>query len=250
MSVTTKPARPVALDVLLQRQGFGTRRGCRVLVHQGRITVNGAVADDPDAAFVVEGLPFTVDGEPWVGRELVYLMVHKPRGYEVSRKPQHHLSVHTLLPDPLNQRGVQGAGRLDEDTSGLLLLSDDGAFLHALTSPKREVAKTYEVTLVHPADPSLANRLSSGVHLRDEDGPSRAHDVVLTGPCTLRLVLTEGKYHQVKRMIAAAGNRVASLHRPAVGALRLPADLAPGAWRYVTEAERALLWLDPVPTPG
>jgi 16S rRNA pseudouridine516 synthase len=239
------PPRPVALDTLLQRQGFGTRRACRVLVHQGRVTVAGEPVDDPDAAFVAEGLPFAVDGEPWVASEFVYLMLHKPVGYEVSRKPQHHLSVHGLLPGPYNERGVQAAGRLDTDTSGLLLLSDDGGFVHALTAPKREVAKTYEVTLVHPDEGGLVHRLRSGVLLRDEDEPSVAHAVVQTSATTLRLVLTEGKYHQVKRMIAAAGNRVAALHRPAVGALRLPADLAPGTWRRLEAAEREALFAEP-----
>lgn len=240
-----KPPRPVALDAILQRQGFGTRRACRVLVHQGRITVHGEPVDDPDAAFVLEGLPFSVDGEPWVAHESVYLLVHKPVGHEVSRKPQHNLSVHGLLPGPYNERGVQAAGRLDTDTSGMLLMSDDGAFVHALTAPKREVAKTYEVTLVHPDEGELVHRLRSGVWLRDEDAPSVAYAVSQTGPRTVRLILTEGKYHQVKRMIAAAGNRVAALHRSAIGALALPADLAPGAWRPLTEAERALCFAEP-----
>jgi len=243
----SKPERPVSLDSILQHQGFGTRRACRVLVHQGRVTVEGVVVDDPDATFLTEGLNFSMDGEAWVARAQVYLVLHKPVEVEVSRKPQHHLSVHALLPGPYNERGVQAAGRLDTDTSGILVLSDDGMFVHALTSPKREVAKTYEVTLVHPDDGDLVHRLRSGVQLRDEDEPTVAHSVVQVAPNRLQLVLTEGKYHQVKRMIAAAGNRVAWLHRSAIGAFRLPADLPAGKWRELTPAERESLFAEPPP---
>ncbi|GDX82083.1 pseudouridine synthase [Deltaproteobacteria bacterium] len=230
------------LDVLLQRQGFGTRRGCRVLVHQGRVAVRGEVIDDPDTQVEEEGTEFSVDGEAWIARGRVVLMMHKPVDYEVSRKPQHHPSVHSLLPEPLNARGVQAAGRLDTDTTGLLLFSDDGTLIHALTSPKHEVHKTYDVTLVHPCTPELIHALKSGVQLHDEPGPLSAVSAAATGPDTLHIVLREGKYHQVKRMIGAAGNRVLALHRPAVGSLSLPADLMPGEWRYLTNEELNRVW--------
>lgn len=232
--------RPLPLDQLLHRQGFGTRRACRVLVWEGRVTVNGVPAEDPDAPVSPEGTPFAVDGEAWIARTAVYLVMHKPAGHEVSRKPQHHPSVLSLLPAPLVERGVQPVGRLDVDTTGLLLFSDDGAFVHALTSPRHAVRKTYEVVLELPAGPRLVPALRQGVQLHDEPGPVAAEHAELLAPDRLRLVLTEGRYHQVKRMVAAAGNHVAGLHRPGVGELTLD-GLAPGAWRWLTESEVAAL---------
>jgi 16S rRNA pseudouridine516 synthase len=165
----------------------------------------------------------------------------------------------TLLPGPLRQRGgsgrttgVQAVGRLDVDTTGALLLTDDGALLHRLTSPKHHVPKIYEVTAKHPVDDDQIRRLLVGVVLRDEEraapqdpAPVRALAAERTGPATLRLTLGEGKYHQVKRMLAAVGNRCEALHRSAIGALVLPDDLAPGQWRWLGEAERHSLLGDP-----
>ncbi len=125
----------MTLERLLHSQGFGSRKACRALVRQGRVTVDGQVCVDPFAEFEPTGLPFSVDGELWVYREKVYLALNKPAGYECSRSPLHHPSVLSLLPEPLTRRGVQPVGRLDQDSTGLLLLTDDGQFIHALTSP-------------------------------------------------------------------------------------------------------------------
>jgi 16S rRNA pseudouridine516 synthase len=134
----------------------------------------------------------------------------------------------------LRARGVQPVGRLDQDTTGLLLLTDDGALNHRLTSPRHHVPKTYRVTLKHPADTGLCQRLLEGVQLHDEPAPSLAINCVLLDAATLRITIDEGKYHQVKRMVAAAGNRVEALHREAVGSVVLPEDLGPGEWRWVS----------------
>jgi 16S rRNA pseudouridine516 synthase len=175
-------------------------------------------------------------------------MLNKPLGVECSQKPSAWPSVYTLLPPPLRQRprrgaapGVQGIGRLDQDTTGLLLLSDDGTFIHRLSSPKRHVPKVYEVTLRHPVDDAQVGQLTQGVLLDDEREPIRAAACEATGSHQLRLTLTEGKYHQVKRMVAAAGNRVEALHRSRIGGLALPADLAPGQWRWLSAADRAAI---------
>ena len=152
---------------------------------------------------------------PYYYRALVLL--HKPAGTECSQKPRHHPSVLTLLPAPLRTRGVQPVGRLDEDTTGLLLLTDDGALIHRLTSPKHHVPKVYEVGTKHPVDAGQVERLRGGVVLDDDPAPVRAAACEATGERSLRLVLTEGKYHQVKRMVAAVGNRVETLHRSAFG---------------------------------
>jgi 16S rRNA pseudouridine516 synthase len=153
--------------------------------------------------------------------------------------------VLSLLPPPLRQREVQPIGRLDEDTTGLLLLTDDGALIHRLTSPKHHVPKVYEVGCKHPVSDEQLERLRSGVMLDDEPLPVRAAAAERTGDSTLALTLTEGKYHQVKRMIAAVGNRVETLHRSRFGALVLHGEPAPGRWRWVDAAERAALLAAP-----
>lgn len=225
------------LQRILQAEGFGTRRYCGDLVEAGLVEVEGQPCDDPGATFVHEGLQLTVDGEPWVCHEKVYVVLHKPVGYECSQRPVHHESVYSLLPAQLRERGVQAVGRLDQDTTGLLLLSDDGQFIHAQTSPRRKVPKVYEVTTAEPATEAQAQALRTGVQLEDEPGPLAAVACEITGERALRLVLSEGKYHQVKRMVAAAGNHVAALHRSRIGGLELDADLEPGEWKWLSAQE-------------
>jgi 16S rRNA pseudouridine516 synthase len=228
------------LESILFTQGFGSRRQCRALIAAERVSVGGAACTDPDADFPSEGLVFEVEGEPWLYRERAYLMLNKPAGYECSREPQHHLSVFSLLPAQLAVRGVQCVGRLDEDTTGLLLLSDDGSFVHTYTSPKRKVPKTYLATTRHPLDDAQLTALREGVLLHGESKPVAAA-ALERGDRQLELTVNEGKYHQVKRMIAAAGNRCEALHRERIGELALPATLAPGAWRWLDESDlRAL----------
>jgi len=229
--------RPQRLSQILFSQGFGSRRHCAGLVAAGLVRVGGAVVDDPEAAFDTEGLVFEVEGRAWPFHDKALVLLHKPAGYECSQKPRHHPSVMSLLPAPLRERGVQPVGRLDEDTTGLLLLTDDGALIHRLTSPKHHVPKVYEVRCKHAVDEQQLGALLAGVVLDDDPAPVRAAACEADGTHGLRLTLTEGKYHQVKRMVAAAGNRVEALHRSAFGALRLPDDLAPGQWRWLSGPE-------------
>ena len=235
----TRKKRPTLAQVLFS-QGFGTRRECESLVAAGFVSLAGEVCDDPWHEVDPEGLEFGVQGQRWPYREKALVMLHKPAGYECSQKPKHHPSVLSLLPAPLRVRGVQPVGRLDEDTTGLLLLTDDGALIHRLTSPRHHVPKVYEVRCKHPVDEAQLAALRAGVVLDDDPAPVRAAACEADGTHGLRLTLTEGKYHQVKRMVAAAGNRVEALHRSAFGALVLPADLAPGQWRWV-EGPQALV---------
>jgi 16S rRNA pseudouridine516 synthase len=236
-NITQSIARSMDLESILFTQGFGSRRQCRALIAAGRVSVDGAVCIEPDTVFAVDGLMFEVDGAAWHYREHAYLMLHKPPGYECSRDPQHHASVFSLLPAPLATRGVQCVGRLDEDTTGLLLLSDDGKFIHAYTSPKRKVPKTYIATTRHPIDDAQLTALSDGVLLHGESKPIAAAAVLARGERLLELTINEGKYHQVKRMIAAAGNRCEALHRERIGSLALPATLAQGEWRWLDAAD-------------
>lgn len=226
---------------LLQSQGFGSRKYCRELVRARRVSVNGEPCADPDRDFAETGLVLGVDGQDWPWREKAYLVMNKPAGYECSRQARDHPSVFGLLPAPLVARGVQCVGRLDQDTTGLLLLSDDGDFIHHHTSPRRQVGKTYRVTCKHAVDDGMLRALLEGVLLRDEVAPLAARRCVWLGERELELTIVEGKYHQVKRMVAAAGNRVEALQRTAVGGYILPATLPAGNWQWLEAAELDLL---------
>lgn len=220
---------------LLFTQGFGTRRECAALVAHGALEVEGlGVVDDPERDLDVDAdLAFRVGGgERWPYRERALIVMNKPSGYECSQKPRHHPSVYSLLPAPLRRRGVQAIGRLDEDTTGVLLFTDDGALVHRLTSPKYHVAKVYEVGCKHPVDAVQVERLENGVPLHDENETVRASACEASGERAVRMTLVEGKYHQVKRMLAAVGNRVETLERSAFGPVRVD-GLAPGAWRWL-----------------
>jgi len=221
------------LAQVLFSQGFGARRECEGLILGGHVTLAGQVCDDPFIDVEPEGLSFGVRGQQWPYRAKALVLLHKPAGYECSQKPKHHPSVMSLLPLPLRVRGLQPVGRLDEDTTGLLLMTDDGALIHRLTSPKKHVPKVYEIECIDAVTPAQVDQLRRGVVLHDDPLPVRAAACEATGAHTLRMTLLEGKYHQVKRMVAAAGNTVQALHRSAYGALALPSDLAPGQWRWL-----------------
>ncbi len=247
------------LQDILYSQGFGTRRVCAGLVQQGLVRVYAGpdatepvLCEESARSFEPEGLRFTVQGVEWEYFDKAYVMLHKPAGTECSQKPSTYPSIYTLLPAPLRQRpqksavqGVQAVGRLDQDTTGLLLLSDDGQFIHRMSSPKKHVPKVYEVQAKHPLDARQVQALLAGVVLDDDPRPVKAAACEIVdadgAALHLRLTLTDGKYHQVKRMLAAVGNRVEGLHRSRIGGLALPADLAPGQWRWLRPADLALL---------
>jgi len=247
--------RHMQLQEILFSQGFGTRRVCAGLIQQGFVAVAGVPHPEPAMEFIAEHLRFTVQGVAWEYHEKAYLMLHKPTGYECSQKPAAHPSIYTLLPSPIRQRGggaaagVQAVGRLDQDTTGLLLLSDDGKFIHRMSSPKHHVPKLYEVTTKHPVDNSQIGKLLAGVVLDDDPAPVRAAACEKNEEMRLSLTLTEGKYHQVKRMIAAAGNRVEALHRSRIGSLALPPNLKPGEWRWLDADDLARISATPPEAP-
>ncbi len=241
------------LQDILYSQGFGTRRVCLGLIQQGLVALRAnvgsppVVCTDPARELDAEGLLLRVQGVDWPYRRLAYLMMHKPAGTECSQRPGAYPSIYSLLPAPLRGRptkgsvnGVQAVGRLDQDTTGLILLTDDGSFIHRMSSPRRAVPKTYAVTTRHPVDARQIRQLLEGVVLDDDPAPVRAAACELWDERCLDLTLTQGKYHQVKRMIAAVGNRVEALHRWRIGSLTLPTDVPPGQWRWLSDEERAL----------
>lgn len=229
------------LERLLQSQGFGSRKECRQLIENGWVDVGGQRCEDPRADFEPAGLEFTVDDKAWIWRETVYLMLNKPPEYECSRTPQRHASVMQLLPEPLQKRGVQPVGRLDQDTTGLLLLSDDGAFIHRVSAPRQHVPKTYLACTRYAIDEDFLDKLRHGVLLHGETAPLAALHLEQRDTHLLALTIGQGVYHQVKRMIAAASNRCEGLHREAIGGLSL-GKLEEGEWRYLDAADMALLF--------
>jgi 16S rRNA pseudouridine516 synthase len=231
------------LDILFS-QGFGSRRDCAAIIANGTVRIGGVAVRDGQATFNTQDLLFEVNGQAWPFKERAVVLLHKPAGYECSRGPRDHPSVLSLLPLPLRRR-VEPVGRLDQDTTGLLLLTDDGPLLHRLTSPKHHVAKVYEVCTRHETTNEQVALLLAGVQLKDDPKPVRATACAATGTHALRLTLTDGRYHQVKRMVAAAGNRVEALHRSAIGALCLDPDLAPGHWRWLSAEQTNVLRSSP-----
>lgn len=235
----------LTLDRILQSQGFGARKWCRELITDGEVAVGGTVVTDYRSSFETDGLSFTIFEETWAFREHVYIALNKPADFECSRKPSHHPGVLTLLPEQFTWRDVQPVGRLDHDTTGLLLMSDDGAFIHAQSSPRRHIPKLYVATTHAPVSDELVSQLLSGVQLHDEPAPLSAQSCRRLDENRIEIVLEQGKYHQVKRMLAAAGNHCVALQRTAIGRLTLDMlGLEQGEWCYLEAEHMDLLTPD------
>jgi len=237
------------LSALLSEQGFGTRKECARMVWAGLVEtgslhgpeIQWSKAAEPDEQVTPEGLHLRVNGFAMPCVESLHLAFHKPVNTECSHSPSHHQSIFALFPEPFLTRGLEAVGRLDADTTGLLLLSDSGPFNHFFTSPKRHVPKTYRVGTKHPITPEQKAKLEAGVTLRSEEGLTLPSQVAILGERECDLTLEEGKYHQVKRMFAAVGNRVETIHRIAIGSLRLEDSLAVGQWRILEDRDLATL---------
>lgn len=238
------------LFAILRSQEFGTRRECLSMLRDGGVEWAIEPEDpgiepqdfdwheerDPDAKLETPGLWIRYNGLALPVLPELYLAFHKPANVECSRNPVAHESVFAFFPEPFVRRGLQPVGRLDADTTGLLLLTTDGTFNHDLTAPRRKLVKTYRVTFRHPLTDEQAAQLEAGVFLRDDPEPTAPATVLRLDPCTIDLGITEGRYHQIKRMGGAVGNRVEAIHRIRVGALEL-GDLPEGEWRFLDPDE-------------
>lgn len=227
------------LEKILQSQGFGSRKYCQQLIKNGSVQIDHQMYDNPKQNINTDQLLFQVFGEEYQYREHVYLVLNKPQGYECSHQATHHKSVFSLFPEILLHRGIQCVGRLDQDTTGLLLLTDDGQYLQALTHPRKHVPKVYHVTTTDPITPEQIQGLQQGVELRNEKGIFVATDVKLFSEHQLSMTIHQGVYHQVKRMLAAVGNKVEALHRHQVGLLELP-ELPEGEWMFLSAEQKQL----------
>jgi len=234
----TKPPPTLRLDRLLANMGYGSRREVQGLIQSGRVVLDGEAETDPEQrVYVTADLAqrLRVAGEPLDPPPGMALMLHKPLGVTCSHKETGPL-VYSLLPERWRRRdpAISTVGRLDKETSGLLLLTDDGALLHRIISPKSHVPKRYRVRLARPLAGSEAAALAAGtLMLEGEEKPLLPVEMETISPLEASVVLHEGRYHQVRRMFAALGNHVAELHRDRIGGLDLPPDLGPGEHRLL-----------------
>ena len=228
------------LDKFLSKATELSRKDCKKILHAGEVTVNGEVVKDASLHIDEVGDDIEWAGEPLsVAMGNRYLLLYKPEGFECTLKPKEWPIVTDLIDVP--QLGsLRIAGRLDVDTTGALLLSDDGGFLHRVTSPKHHVAKVYELTLAEPmteAQQAFAiKELAKGIMLEDEYDKTKPAELSFSDATHAKLVLTEGKYHQVKRMMGYFGNKVIVLHRASIGNITL-AGLEKGESRFLTAEE-------------
>ena len=231
------------LDGYLSRAGLASRKQARALIRQGRVSVDGAVCRD--ASRRIEDEIVALDGARVDSPvERADYLMHKPVGVACSHDEREAPLVFDLLDDTLRHRKLKIAGRLDRETSGLLVLTTDGDFIHCMTHPTRKVAKRYRVTYRGTLPEDAAQRCREGMLLTGDETPTRPAELSVEGADRATLVLREGRTHQVRRMFRAMGTIVTALHRDRVASLDLPADLDPGDLRPLEPEERALLLSD------
>jgi 16S rRNA pseudouridine516 synthase len=230
----------IRVDKLLSSLGYGTRKDVAGMVKQGLVVFDGHPISDaaqkiPDASDLRDRL--MIRDEQLDPRHGMVLMMNKPLGMSCSHQEAGAV-IYDLLPQRWRQRSpvLSTVGRLDKETSGLLLITDDGAFIHSIISPKRHVKKTYLVDVVKPLTPNDVVLFGAGtLKLRGEEKPLASAELEIITPQRALITITEGRYHQVRRMFAAIGNHVTHLHRTKIGNLSLPNDLALGKWMLLTQ---------------
>lgn len=231
------------LDKILASQGTLSRKDVKEFIKQGRVTVNGVVAKKSDVKVDINADEILFDGELLSLKKHIYIMLNKPQGVISASDSKDDETVVDLVPDELFRKGLFPAGRLDKDTTGFVLITDDGDFAHRILSPKNHIFKTYLATLEHSLTESDVKMLENGITLADGTTLKEAKVKILEdGENSLvQIEICEGKYHQVKRMFAAAGNKVIALHRSKMGQLELDPALTPGECREITENELVLI---------
>lgn len=226
------------LDKLLAHLNCGSRKEVQAMIRAGRVCVDGAAETDPAAKVDPDAALIALDGQVQRYRAQRYYMLNKPAGVITASRDERHGTVLDLFPEE-ERRGLFAVGRLDKDTEGLLIVTDDGALSHALMSPARHVAKVYEAVIEGELARDTAERFRQGLTLRDGTVclPARLDILPGDGETRVRVTLREGKYHQVKRMVAAVGATVVRLRRVKLGGLVLDPALPAGAFRELTEQE-------------
>ena len=227
------------LDKILASQGTLSRRVVKEIIKKGRVTLNGTVVRDSAVKVDLNTDNVAIDGEQISLKKHVYIMMNKPQGVISASDSEDDKTVVDLVPDQLFRKGLFPAGRLDKDTTGFVLITDDGDFAHKILSPKNHIFKTYLARLEHELNADDIKMLEKGITLADGTTLKEAKVEVIENTNTplIKIMICEGKYHQVKRMFAATGNKVVELHRSKMGELDLDPDLKPGECREITAEE-------------
>lgn len=227
------------LDKILASQGTLSRRDVKEIMKKGRVSVNGNVVKDSSIKVDVNKDEVCLDGEKILLKKHIYIMMNKPQGVVSASEGEKEKTVVDLVPDELYRKGLFPAGRLDKDTTGFVLITDDGDFAHKILSPKNHIFKTYLARLDHKLSDTDIKMLETGITLGDGTILKEAKVEIVEQSDTplVKIMICEGKYHQVKRMFAAAGNKVVALHRSKMGGLELDSALNPGECREITPEE-------------
>lgn len=227
------------LDKILASQGTLSRRDVKELIKKGRVTLNGIVVRDSAVKVDLNTDTVAIDGEQIALKKHIYIMMNKPQGVISASDSENDETVVDLVPDELFRKGLFPAGRLDKDTTGFVLITDDGDFAHKILSPKNHIFKTYLARLQHELTVSDIETLEKGITLADGTILKEAKVEIVENSETplIKIMICEGKYHQVKRMFAATGNKVIELHRSRMGELELDPQLKPGECREITPEE-------------
>lgn len=223
------------IDKIIASQGLYSRSDVKYMVNRKRITIDGKVVTSASQKADVDKNEIMLDGKPFVVKKQIYLMLNKPKGYVSATEDKKQQTVLELVPPALKGRDLFPAGRLDKDTTGLMIITDDGVLAHNILSPKKHVQKIYRVELDIPVTEEMQKGFAEGVELND--GVCKDAKLTILGEKTAEVTLREGRYHQIKRMFGCFGAKVVELHRIAMGDLFLPDDLPEGQCRELTEED-------------
>ncbi len=225
------------LDKIISNRTGLSRKEVKAAISAGRVTVNGKAVRSSDIKISSEEI--CLDCKKISGKEHLYIVLNKPKGYVSATEDKEQKTVLELVPENLQRSGLFPAGRLDKDTTGLMIITDDGDFAHRILAPRKHVSKKYAVTVDIPVTDKMAEGFEKGVELND--GVCKTAKLIKTGDCTAEVTLSEGRYHQIKRMFGCFGAKVVELHRLSIGEFTLPEDLLPGECREITEEELILI---------
>ncbi len=226
---------PMRLDRFISQSTDYSRKQVKYLLYGKRVTLNDELVRLADTKINAND-KVCIDGELLGNLSQRYFMLNKPVGFVSATKDKEHLTVMEFIDEPRKEQ-LSVAGRLDMDTSGLVLLTDDGQWLHRVISPKHDCAKVYLVETIEPLDERQIKKLEEGVFLKNDKVRTKPAKVEIIDEYHYRLSITEGRYHQVKRMFGAIGNKVESLHREQIGKIKLEQELQPGEYRNLTQDE-------------
>ena len=223
------------LDKIISEQTYYTRSEIKKLISKGVVFVNGMQAKKPETKYDETNVSIKINGKEIEVNKNIYLLLNKPKGYISATEDSTQKTVLDLVPDKYKNRNLFPAGRLDKDTTGLVLITDDGEFAHNILAPRRHVKKEYEVTLDIPVTQAMVDGFKKGVNLID--GACKSAILEITGEYTANVTIIEGRYHQIKRMFGCYGAKVVELNRICIGNLYLPCDLKLGEIREASVEE-------------